>query len=190
MNGYCEPGKIYFAIADKTSYAKYPDGFSESRLRLINNYEDLIETGSYKGTPPYKKIKGNLSYIYRQYHSAEHKVYNCFMHKIKGLRKDASLKELKKKIPHLEEVKKFSDFSPFCGTTILIFSGIALILASLPNIFHFHNTNIFFMLIWLTASILISKALTKYFQEKFFLAQAKDHQIVLAINALKEALNE
>ena len=189
MNGYCEVGKIYYAIADKTAFAKYPEGFSESCLRNITNHESLIETGFYQGEPPFKTITGKLSRIHRQYHSAEHKVFNCFSNKIKRLKKDASLEELSKKIPSLEEVKEYSDFSPFCGTTIFLFSGCALLLSALPNLFKYHNHDLFFMLIWLTASVLISRSITELIQRKFFLARAKDHQIVLAIKALKEVLN-
>lgn len=189
MNGYCEIGKIYYAIADKTGFAKYPDGFSEACLKIINNYDSLIETGSYQGEPPFKRIKGKLSKVHREYHSAEHKVYNCFKSKIKDLKADASLKELREKLPSLEEVKGYPDFSIFCGTTIFLFSGSVLLLSALPNIFKFHNHDLFFMLIWLTASVLMAKALTEFIQKKFFLAEAKDHQIVLAIKALKEVLN-
>jgi len=189
MNGYCEIGKIYYAIADKTAFAKYPDGFSEACLSLVNNYESLIETGSYQGEPPFKRIQAKLSKVHREYHSAEHKVYNCFNSKIKNLSKDAEIKELRRKIPSLEEVKAHSDFSPFCGTTIFLFSGIILLISALPNIFNFHNHNLFFMLIWLTASVLIARTITELIQRKFFLADAKDHQIVLAIKALKEVLN-
>lgn len=189
MNGYCEIGKIYYAIADKTGFAKYPDGFSEACLSIINNYDSLIETGTYQGEPPFKRIEGKLSKVHREYHSAEHKVYNCFKSKIKDLDKDAGLDELKAKIPSLEEVKEHTDFSLFCGTTIFLFSGSVLLLSALPNILKFHNHDLFFMLIWLTGSVLMAKALTEFVQRNFFLAKAKDHQIVLAIKALKEVLN-
>jgi hypothetical protein len=187
MNGYCEPGSIYYQIAQKTAYAKYPRAFSETFLESINNYKVLIETGSYIGDPPYQRIN-RLSKTHREYHCAEHQVYNCFKSKIKTLARNSSLETLAQYLPSLNEARKTSPYNIYCGTTIGIFSALALILAGLPNIFKFHNEDLLFMLIWLTAIVIFTSCVCKSIQKNFFLATAKDHQIVLAIKALKEVL--
>jgi hypothetical protein len=187
MNGYCEPGRIYYQVAHKTAYAKYPREFSENFLASINNYSVLIETGSYIGEPPYKRIN-KLNRIHREYHCAEHQVYNCFKSKIQTLSKDSSLETLAEYLPRLEEAQKASPYTIYCGTTIGIFSAIALILAALPNIYKFYNDNLFFMLAWLSLTVVVARWISLKIQKTFFLAPAKDHQIVLAIKALKEVL--
>ena len=187
MNGYCEPGRIYYQAARKTAYAKYSREFSEKFLASINNYALLIETGSYIGEPPYRRID-RLSKTHKEYHCAEHQVYNCFKAKIKNLPKDSSLETLALYLPSLNEARKTSPYNIYCGTTIGIFSAIVLILATIPNILKFHNEDLLFILIWLTAVMIFASWVCKSIQKNFFLATAKDHQIVLAIKALKEVL--
>lgn len=184
MEGYSETGAIYFSRGQSTSFARLPKVIDGNR-----DLESQFITGSYDGAPPYKKIDGKLPVILREYHSAEHQVFNAFQKKISKKDTNASIKELAEEIPDLEEIKDSNDYSNLCGTTIFLSSGLILILTSLPNFFKFYNTNLFFMSFWIATSFLITYLVSKYVQKKFFLSEAKDYQLLLARTALKEALN-
>ena len=172
MNGYSEVGSIYFMVGERTSFARQLDG--------------EIVTGSYIGPPPFKPLKGKASYLLRQYHAAEHKVYNAFMKNIERLKRESSLSELSKHLPSLEEVKKTSSFSVFCGTTVFLTSALILILSAMPNIFRFHNQDIIFMSLWMLGTLVLSIATGMWIQKKYFLAEPNRQQLELALTALKE----
>lgn len=172
MDGYSEIGAIYFSVDDRTSFAKFQDG--------------KIITDTYVGAPPYKSIEGSVPYSLRQYHAAEHQVYNSFMEKIDRIANDASLEELAKFIPSMEEVEKTNPFSFFCGTTIFLMCGLTLLLSALPNLFRFHNTEFLFMLTWMTSSLVISSLICMWVQKKYFLAKPEKQQLRLGLEALKE----
>ncbi len=176
MDAYSEVDAIYFSIANKTAYAKYVAG------KLLK--------GSYIGCPPYHCLLGPASFRLRQFHTAEHQVYNAFMAKAKTLPAEASLSELAIRMPSLDEARRGSPFSIFCGTTFCFSSGLLLILSSLPNLFHFHNTNLYFMSFWLLFVLLSTLLMTRFIQKRFFLAKAEDEHLILAIEALKEVLND
>lgn len=186
MDGYSEPGAIYFSIGKKTAYAK----IDLDEIFYAN--EDLapIKTGSYLGTPPYRTINGELSRLAKEFHAAEHKVYNCFQEKIKNLKANSSLKIIRKFIPKLDEIEKAKPFSMFCGTTIFLSSGLLLLVSALPNIFLFLNKNLVFMIAWLSFSIFITLVITTKIQQKYFLLKPKTYQIKVALEALKEALKD
>lgn len=174
MQGYSEIGAIYFLIGEHTSYARY--------------YNGLIEAGTYKGEPPYQAIKGSISKELRQYHAAEHKVYNAFMHKIKNLDVNLSINELSQYLPSLEEVRNAPLSSYLCGTTIFLLSGLSLVLVALPNLLGFANQNIFYLILWMIGSVILSLTVSLWVQRKKFLAEPEDRHLVLGIEALKEAL--
>ena len=197
MNGYSEIGKIYFNIGERTAFAAWLSADhthithqeAKTQIKKLPIHKTPIIVGHYQGLPPYKHIKGNIPDELKGYHAAEHQVYNCFKNKIQGLPLDSSLQELRKHIPELAEVRKTSNFSVFCGTTIYLLSGISLIVAALPNIFKFHNTEPLFMLPWFASSIALALAVSFWVQKTFFLSPASDKQILLAIEALKEVTN-
>jgi hypothetical protein len=148
----------------------------------------LISTGTYQGSPPYKVIKGPFPKILRQYHAAEHQVYNCFMDKIKRLPADSSLVELAAHIPSLEETRRAGSFSGFCASTFAFYSGFLLIITALPNLFHYQNHSLVFMGLWFLVSICVSSLICFFIQRWFFLSEPNDEQLLLAIEALKEVL--
>lgn len=173
MDGYSEIGKIYFMVSDRTSFAELlADG--------------TIITGSYQGAPPYKALKGKSSQALNEYHAAEHKVYNCFIKKIKHLPEDTNLEDFASYVPTLQEARKTPAFSFLCGTTVFLSSALLLFGAALPNIFKFHNTSLLFMSFWFFGVISFALVLSKWVQHRFFLAEPDDQQIQLAIEALKE----
>lgn len=175
MQGYSEIGTIYFLIGEYTSYARY--------------YNGLIESGTYKGEPPFQAIKGSIPKELKQYHAAEHKVYNAFMQKIRDLDANTRIEELRKHIPSIEEVRKASSSSYLCGTTIFLLSGLSLFLVAMPNLFDFANKNILQLILWMTGSVILSLAVSLWIQRKNFLSEPEDRHLVLGIEALKEALN-
>lgn len=177
MEGYSEPGAVYFSIGKQTAFAK------------INLNNSQIITGSYFGAPPYKKIQGKLSNLAKEFHAAEHQVYNCFRKKIQKLKSNASLRLLKRFIPRIEEVADTKPFALNCGTTVFLSSGMLLILASLPNLFSFYNTNFLFMTLWILGSIAVTAIVSAKVQTKYFLTKPKPYQLEIALEALKEALN-
>lgn len=186
MDGYSEIDAVYFSVANKTSYAKYvPKLISELSSQV--NMAKVIETGTYEGFPPYKPIDGKVPTLLKQYHSAEHQVYNSFMKNIKNLDADTQLAEFQKYIPKLEEAKIANSFSIFCGTTVFISSAILLIASAVPYYFKLSG-NIVFMLPWLAFIIAATFIISIFIQKKFYLAQASDEQLILAIEALKEVL--
>ncbi len=183
MDGYSEIDTIYFSVGDKTSYAKYVP-------KLIDSLNDKnIETGTYIGSPPYKPVSKPLPKLLKQYHAAEHQVYNCFLNKIKEIDSKAKLKEFQNYIPRVEEAKKTNPFSLLCGTTIFFSSGILLIAAAVPNILKL-SSNLYFMIGWFAFIITLTVITSYLIQKKFYLAQAEDRQLILAIEALKEVLKD
>ncbi len=211
MDAYSEIDAVYFSIGDKTSYAKYIPKLIDDKLprlkkdsdraeRTCRQMEDLgfqrksnvqheIKTGSYKGTPPYKAVKHPLPKLLKQYHTAEHQVYNCFLNKARTLAAEAQLNEFKDYIPEIAEAKKANPFSIMCGTTIGFSSGILLIAVSIPHIFKL-NANACFMLPWLAFIIILTFIVSYYIQKQFYLAKADDRHLILAIEALKEVLKD
>lgn len=181
MDAYSEVDCVYFSIGDKTAYAKYVP-------KLISDLgEPELKTGTYEGKPPYKSVKRPLPKLLKQYHAAEHKVYNSFMSKIKKLPENSSLDKLSQQVPSLEESQVASSFSIFCGTTVFISSAILLIAAAIPYFLKL-NHNPYFMLAWLAFIITMTVLASYQIQNRFYLAKANDKQLLLAIEALKEVL--
>ncbi len=181
MNGYSEIGAIYFAIADKTSVARY--------LKPVQGTgSERMVTETYLGDPPYSYITGRMPRILRQYHAAEHQVYNSFKQKIRKVPAQASLSEIAKHVPSLEEVKQCQSHSLFCGSTICVSSAILLLGAATPNLFGLHNTNLSFMSLWLAATITLAYLVSVYLQQRFYLAKPNDKQLELGLAALREVL--
>lgn len=176
MDGYSEIGAIYFSVGDTTSVAKYVD--------------NRIVTKTFEGPPPYQTIKGKIPLLLKQYHAAEHQVYNCFMKKIKRVKRDAKLSDLASYVPTMEEVEKTKPFSIFCGTTIFLCSGVLLVFSALPNLLKFNNHNLLFMLLWMPGTMLLALLVGMWVQYKFFLAKPKRYQLRLAIEALKEVFKD
>lgn len=172
MDGYSEIGAIYFSVAKTTSYARFVEG--------------KITTGSYEGAPPYQEINGKAPMLLRQYHSAEHQVYKSFMARAKKLPGDSSLKDLSNCIPSIDEAEATSPFSFFCGTTVFLMCGLILVLSAIPNLLHFHNTDLFFMLFWMIGTLVLSSLICMWIQERYFLAKPDKQHLRLALEALKE----
>lgn len=200
MDGYSEIDTIYFSLGEKTSYAKYIpkliDTLNTGNSKTIKKASNIqsegefqIKTGTYQGSPPYKPIEKPLPKLLRQYHTAEHQVYNCFLNKSKKLNSEAKLHEFQNYIPAIEEAKRTNPFSLLCGTTIFFSSGILLIAAAIPSILKL-NTNLAFMTAWLAFIICSTWIISYFIQQKFYLAQADDRQLILAIEALKEVLKD
>ncbi len=186
MDGYSEIDTIYFSVGDKTSYAKYVPKLIDK----LNSQVDLqVETGTYQGSPPYKSLSRPLPKLLKQYHAAEHQVYNCFQNKIQKLDSKAQLHEFQNYIPRVEEAKRTDPHSLLCGTTVFFSSGILLIAAAIPNILKL-SSNIYFMVAWFAFIITITVLASYFIQRKFYLAQADDRQLILAIEALKEVLKD
>lgn len=192
MLGYSEADAIYFTAGDQTGFARVKPGFTEIEKQELaeNQLESIIESGSFKGTPKFKYLdwRKGLCHKTKQCHSAEHKTYNAFQKKIKNLRKNTSIQEFKKFIPSLDEIKKEGSFSLFCGTSFIASSSIAIILMSLPNLFHYKNTDLVFMPLWLIFSLL-SLYVFSYLIQSRYLAEPSFLQIFIAQKALKEVLN-
>ena len=165
MDGYSEIDTIYFSVGDKTSYAKYVP-------KLI---DELIETGTYQGSPPYRPVSKPLPKLLRQYHAAEHQVYNCFLDKIKQIDSKAKLNEFQNYIPRVEEAKHTNPFSILCGTTVCFSSGILLIAAAIPNILKL-SSNTYFMIVWFAFIITITVIASYFIQKKFYLSKAEDRK--------------
>jgi hypothetical protein len=200
MDAYSEIDTIYFSVADKTSYAKYIpkliDQLNTEHSTLKGKgseaelYQDFqIKTGTYQGLPPYKSVEKPLPKLLKQYHAAEHQVYNCFLNKTKKLSSKTKLNEFQNYIPAIEEAKRTDPFSILCGTTILFSSGILLIAAAIPNILKL-SSNLGFMVVWFAFIIIITGLASYFIQKKFYLAQADGRQLILAIEALKEVLKD
>lgn len=181
MDAYSEIDCIYFSIGNKTSYAKYIRPLQQEGIM------PEIETGTYSGSPPYQSIKRPLPKLLKQYHCAEHKVYNSFMAKIKGLPDAISLDKLALRVPELSEARAASPFSIFCGTTVFISSGILLIASAIPYFLKM-NQNPYFMFAWLAFVIVLTTLASYQIQKQFYLAKAEDQHLLLAIEALKEVL--
>lgn len=173
MNAYSEVDAIYFQIGSLTGFAK-----------LIN---DTVHQGYFIGEPPYKSQTLPFTTKLREYHAAEHKVYNAFMSKNQNLKAEAQLDDLA--LPSLNEIRKASSFSLMCGSTIYLGSGILLITSALPNLLHYHNLEVAFMIPWLTGALIISYCIMHIIQYQFFLSNPQDYQLELALTALKEAIN-
>lgn len=187
MDGYSEIDAVYFSVANKTAYAKYiPKLISELSSQSANK---IIETGTFEGLPQYKVINTKIPTLLKQYHAAEHQVYNSFMQKIKDLNADTQLSKFQNYIPKLYEAKAASSFSIFCGTTVFVSSGFLLIASALPFYFKLNN-NLAFMLPWLALIITVTFIISVFIQKKFYLAKANDEHLILAIEALKEVLKD
>jgi hypothetical protein len=188
MDGYSEVDTIYFSVGNKTSYAKYvPKLIDTLNDKYSEAKEFQIKTGTYQGSPPYKPVEKPLPKLLKQYHAAEHQVYNCFLNKTKKLSSKTKLNEFQNYIPAIEEAKRTNPFSILCGTTIFFSSGILLIAAAIPNILKL-SSNAYFMIAWFAFIITITVIASYFIQKKFYLAQAEDRQLILAIEALKEVL--
>ena len=137
---------------------------------------DQILTETYIGSPPYSYIRGVMPSILRQYHAAEHKVYNCFMRKIRKLPNDAPLSKLAEQIPSLHEVRNSSSHSIFCGSTLCVSSAILLLGAATPNLFRFQNHNLAFMSLCLGASLALAYCIGSWLQQRYYVAKPNDKQ--------------
>jgi hypothetical protein len=190
MLGYSEANAIYFSCGDKTGFAKIKSDFSNLEIEALgkDHFESMVESGSFKGFPKFKYIKDKLCKLTKQCHSAEHKTYNAFQKKITKLKRNTQLQEFYKYIPSLEEIRRQSHYSVFCGTSFIFSSSAAIIIACLPNLISFHNTNLVFMLSWLTLCIFGLFALSYLIQSRY-LAKPNALQIFIAQKALKEVLN-
>lgn len=191
MDAYSEIDTIYFSVGEKTSYAKYVPKLID---KLNGKYSEpeqefQIQTATYQGSPPYKPVERPLPRLLKQYHAAEHQVYNCFLNKTKKLNSKTQLSEFKNYIPAIEEAKRTDPYSFLCGTTIFFSSGILLIAAAIPNILKL-SSNTYFMIGWFAFIIAITVMTSYFIQRKFYLAQADDRQLILAIEALKEVLKD
>lgn len=173
MQAYCDDKTIYFQIQSSIGFAGMESGG--------------IISGNYQGGLPFKYQKLPYSTQLKTNHSAEHKVYNAFINNLKNKKNNLGLSELIKHLPTLEQIKKTDDFSFFCGSTYYLGSGLLLLIAALPNIFHFHNQNLLFMPAWMVGSLMITYLVMKITQKQFFLAQAGEAEINLALTAIKEA---
>jgi|GEM_PF-2061872 len=182
MDGYSEIGAIYFSIGDKTSVARYIKA-----MRQDKDTELVVE--KYVGSPPYSYISGRMPKVLRQYHAAEHQVYNAYMAKIKHLPRNASLSELRAFVPSLQEARNSKSHSIFCGSTICVTSAILLFGAATPNLLRLQNTNLIFMSTWLAASVAAAYLISRWIQQKYYLAKPSDKQLELGLTALKEILN-
>ena len=181
MDGYSEIGAIYFAIANKTSVARYLKATS-------SNKQELLVTETYLGSPPYSFIRGRMPKLLKQYHAAEHQVYNCFMDKIRHLPARATLSEISMMVPTLAEVQNTKSHSALCGSTVYVSSAILLLGAAIPNLLKLHNTNLIFMSTWLAVIISIAYLASCWIQKKYYLATPNDKQLKLGLEALKEVL--
>ncbi len=183
MNGYSEIGAIYFSIGDKTSVARYlKPGAGQKREVLV------MET--YTGSPPYSYIHGRMPKILRQYHAAEHQVYNAFTRKIRHLPKRASLGEIREYVPSLVEAKNSKSHSLFCGSTFCVSSAILLLGAAIPNLLKLQNHNLVFMSTWMAISVALAYLVSSWIQQKYYLAKPNDKQLELGLAALKEVLKD
>ncbi len=185
MNGYSEIDAIYFSIGKKTSFAKYLDAQDDCG----NPRRNLVK-GTYIGDPPYKKITSSLSSEHRQYHAAEHIVYNNFMNKIKKLAPDTPLNVFQNFVPKFEELNKEKSFSFFCGTSFFMGSTSLVLLSALPNLLDYKNEEPVFMILWLIFSLVISILFCKVIQKHYYLKTPQHKHINLAIEALKEVLKD
>lgn len=184
MDGYSEIGAIYYSIGNKTSFAKIDTTTDTNK----DQWQKHIECGTYTGCPPYRPIKSPLNKLAKQYHCAEHLVYNSFMQKIKKLPANAKLEEFQKYIPSFEEIKKTSAHSFFCGTSFLLSSSILLLLSCIPNLMHWTSSKPIFSMLIFAFSILMTLMTSQTIQHKLFLSEPEEHQIFLARLALKEVL--
>lgn len=186
MIGYCQKDKIFFTIGSITAFASLPENLDPNTYSL-NHLNKKIVTGSFCGLPDFKELDQKLDEQHKQFHAAEHKVFNAFIKKIKKLPANTSRQKLAEYLPNLHEIRKSLDYSFFCGTTIFISLPTALILCSFVNFFDLHEQKLF-ALLWLIASIIFTLALS-FFIQKNFLLKPKDYQLLIARKALKEALN-
>ncbi len=184
MDGYSEIGAIYFSIGDKTSVARY----LKPAQQTASNIEQLV-VETYIGNPPYSYIQGRMPKVLRQYHAAEHQVYNAYLSKVRHLPKRASLSELRQFVPTLQEAKNTKSHSLFCGSTICVSTAIMLFGAATPNLLKLQNTNLIFMSTWLAASVVLAYLISKWIQQKYYLAKPNEKQLELGLAALKEVLN-
>jgi hypothetical protein len=192
MLGYSEANAIYFTAGEKTGYARIKLGFNDIEQQELgkNQFESIVESGSFKGLPDFKYInlKKGLCQKTKQCHSAEHKAYNAFQKKIKKLKRKTCLEEFKNFIPSLDEIESEKSFSLLCGTSFVISSSISIILMCLPNLFHYKNTDPIFMALWLFFSLAALFLLSFLIQTRY-LAKPSLLQIFIAQKALKEVLN-
>jgi hypothetical protein len=192
MLGYSEANAIYFTVGEKTGFARIKPNFNDLELRELveNQYQSVIDSGSFIGLPKYNYFNFNKEICEKtkQCHCAEHKTYNAFQKKINQLKKDTKLKEFINYIPSIDEIKSAESFSIFCGTSFVISSSIAIILMCLPNLFQYKNTDYIFMPLWLIFSIAVLFICSRLIQSRY-LAEPNLIQLFIAQTALKEVIH-
>ncbi|NQY79639.1 MAG: hypothetical protein HRT47_04940 [Candidatus Caenarcaniphilales bacterium] len=172
MDAFSKEDRIYFATKNKIAYAqKSPFLEKEIISRVIGSKEF------------YKSISEKQSFTekLKRMHAAEHKLYRCFMNKIKKLPFDTRVETLLRYIPSIKEIKETNSFSFFCGTTQALFLiSFSLSLLLLNN---FTNT-----LISLFISFFTSYSLIYFIQKKYFLTEPDEFEIEIAKAALVKVL--
>ena len=114
MNAYTEVDCIYFNIGKWTSFARYLSDGS-------------IKTGTYLGDPPYQSFSSKqYPKALKQYHAAEHKVYNAFSYNIRQASEDNCITQLQAYVPNLKEAMSAPEFSYSVVVLFYCFSGAAI----------------------------------------------------------------
>jgi len=121
------------------------------------------------------KKKDNRGYSIAKFHAAEHKVLNAY-------------KKLKR-IPTIEETKKFSRFSTQCGSIVRTFRIVMFFLFSIlmTCILHYNNMiYLFCVLFVLELMVLAVKHGWLNFLQVFFTSIPTDKEIKLAVEGLRQ----
>lgn len=172
MDAFSREDRIYFATKNKIAYAK-KSPFLEKEIisRVISSKE-------------FQKSISKKQYFtekLKRMHAAEHKLYKCFMKRIKNLPFETETEDLLNYIPSYEEIKNTNSFSFFCGTTQALFLISFNLLHLLINLFI--NPLISFSL-----SFIASYSFIYLIQKKYFLAEPNELEIEIAKAALKKVL--
>ena len=174
MDGFADEEKIYIATSKQITFAKYSS--------IIRN---KIETGtiSSREFEEKQKQKQKFTKVLKRMHAAEHKVFNCFMQKIRTNKKNISHENLIDFLPSIDELSKTNSYSFFCSSThnyfLIIYSLSFLLLSFILNNF-----------LSLVLAFLASLSSTYFLQKVFFLEKPRKEELKLAISALERLLIE
>lgn len=170
MDAYVEDESVYFFTKERAAFARYPS-------LLTNKIESaLLKVSEWPTLRPQDFTKS-----LKKYHAAEHKVYNCFMKKIRTLPKDTVYEDLLTKLPSIEEAKLTNSFSFFCATTQAYFLVISMLILFLAN--QFFNVAVSICLSFSFAYLSIY-----FIQKNISLEEPSERELQLAIKALETLL--
>lgn len=172
MDAFSKEDRIYFATRNKIAYAKKSPFLEKEIISREIGSKEFQKSISEKQCFT-EKLK--------RMHAAEHKLYKCFINKIKKLPFNTKVETLISYIPSIKEIKETNSFSFFCGTTQALF----LISFSLLLLVFNKFTNPF---ISLFISFFMSYSLIYFIQKKYFLAEPDEFEIKIAKAALVKVL--